>query len=598
MAVCRADTTAEVKGPVPCTIAANDCQGAGKDLRRASDLYWKGVKLREKDLARAYEDFLQASELVPGNLDYINAREMTRMELAQQHMDDGNRLLAEGRQVDAVAEFRSALKLDAANSFAEQRLRDALGDAAPEVSKRLRLVERSDPIDLQPRRGPADFHYRGDTRGLYEMIARTFGVRASFDTSFVPRPARFEVEGVDFSKAMELANMVSKSFWVPLAEDEFLVAADTADNHRQFDRMSLRSFYATQVSSPQELNDIAGMLRSVFDIRLVNTNASKNIITIRAPRETLDAASEFINQLSATEPQQVMLDVQVFEIDHMALRNLGAQLPTQFQTFSLGGIATLLQNANVQQLINQLIASGGINAANSTALQALLAQLGQQQLNPLLTTPFVTYGGGLTLMAFTIPPATANFHFNSSNVRSLQHMTLRAMQGKPASMLIGSRYPILNATFAPIYNTPAIAQGLQTGTYIPPFPSVSYEDLGIVMKATPSIHGESDVTLDVETAIRALTGQSLNGVPVISNRNYKSSITLKNGETGVVVGEIRHSEQISLSGWPPGAIPGLGELVATQHKNVEDDEFLLVITPHILNAPAAESQAVWLPAAR
>jgi general secretion pathway protein D len=596
--VCRADTTAETKAPVPCTIAGNDCQGPAKDLRRASDAYWKGVRARDKDLSHAYEEFTRAAELVPGNLDYINARELARMALAQQHVESGNRLLADGRQAEAVAEFRSALQLDAANGFAEQRLMDALGDAAPQLSKRLRLVERSDPIDLQPRPGQQDIQYRGDTRGLYETIARSFGLKASFDTSFSSRPVRFDVERVDFSKAMELANMVSKSFWVPLSENEFLVAADTTENHRQLDRMSLRSFYVNQVSSPQELNDIAGMLRGVFDIRLVNTNASKNIITIRAPRETLDAATEFLNGLSAAGPQQVMLDIQVFEIDRMLLRNLGIQLPLQYQMFSLAGVASVLGNSNIQQLINQLIASGGINATNSTAIQALLAQLQQQQLNPLLSTPFATFGKGITLFAVTIPPGTANFQFNSSTVKSLQRMTLRAMQGKAASMLVGSRYPILNATFAPIFNTPAIAQSIQNNSFRT-FPSVSYEDLGLVMKATPSIHGESDVTLDIETALRSLTGQTFNDVPVISNRNYKSTITLQNGETAVVVGDINHSEQLSLSGLPGlGAIPGVGELFATQNKNLEDDEFLLVITPHILNAPAGESQTVWLPAGR
>jgi Flp pilus assembly secretin CpaC len=499
-----------------------------------------------------------------------------------------------------VAEFRTALELDAANPFAQQRLTDALGDAAPQLSQRLRLVERSDPVELQPRPGPADFHYRGDARGLYEMIAHSFGLKASFDTSFTSRQVRFEVEGVDFFKAMELAGMVSKSFWVPLAENEFLVAPDTAENHRQLDRMSLRSFYVSQASTPQELNDIAGMLRGVFDIRLVSVNASKNLLTVRAPRQTLDAATDFLNQLSTTGPQQVLLDVQVFEIDRMLLRNLGISLPLQYQMFSLAGVASLLSNANIQQLINQLIASGGINAANSSALQALLAQLQQQQLNPLLTTPFATFGGGITLFGVTIPPAVASFQFNSSTVKSLQHVTLRAMQGKAANMLVGSRYPILNATFAPIYNTPAIAQSVQNNTFIPAFPSVSYEDLGLIMKTTPSIHGESDVTLDVEAALRSLTGQSLNGVPVISNRTYKSSITVKNGETAVVVGDINHSEQLSLGGGLPGlgSVPGLGLLFATQNKNNEDDEFLLVITPHILDAPAGETHAVWLPPGR
>ena len=50
-AACGADT-AEKKPPVPCSIEANNCQAPGKDLLRASSVYWQGVKLRDKDLAR------------------------------------------------------------------------------------------------------------------------------------------------------------------------------------------------------------------------------------------------------------------------------------------------------------------------------------------------------------------------------------------------------------------------------------------------------------------------------------------------------------------------------------------------------------------
>ncbi|HYN16402.1 MAG TPA: type II and III secretion system protein [Terriglobales bacterium] len=599
-AIGRADTPAETKPAVLCTIEANNCEAPAKDLRRASAAYWHGVKRREKDLAGAYQEFTEAARLVPGNLDYANARELARIALAHEHIESGNHLLAGGRQVEAVAEFRAALDLDAANAFAQQRLMDALGDDAPRLSPGLRLVERSDPVELLPQPGLRDLHYRGDARGLYEMIARSFGIRASFDQSFTSRPVRFDVERVDFAKAMELASMVSKSFWVPLSETEFVVAADTAENHRELDRMSLRSFYVTQASSPQDLNDVAGMLRGVFDIRLVTVSASKNLVTVRAPRQALDAATEFLNQLSQAGPQQVLLEIQAFEIDRMVLRNLGLQLPLEYNIINLSQAAALLASQpNIQQLINQLIAFGGINQANSTALQALLAQLQQQQLNPLLTTPFATFGGGITLTGVTIPKGTANFQFNSSNVKTLQHMTLRAMQGKAASLMIGTRYPILNATFAPIFNSPAIAQSIQTNTFQAAFPSFSYEDLGLKVKATPSVHGEADVTLDLETDIRALTGQAFNGVPVISTRSYKSTITVKDGETAVVVGYINRSEQNSLGGLPGlGAIPGFGELVANQNKTAEDDEFLLVITPHILQLPPAESQAVWLPAGR
>jgi len=593
----KADTAPEKKGPVLCTIEANNCEGPAKDLGRASAAYWRGMKLRDKNLSRAYQEFTEAVQLVPGNVDYANAREMARAALIQQHIESGNRLMTAGHQREAAEEFRAALELDVSNGFAQQRLSDALGIHSPEVSKGLRLVERSDPVDLQPRPGQQDLHYRGDSRGLYELLARSFGLKASFDQSFTSRSVRFEVEDVDFAKAMELADMVSKSFWVPLSENEMLVAADNPENHRQLDRMSLRSFYVTQAASTQELNDIAGLLRSVFEIRLVSVSPSRNTLTVRAPRATLEAATEFLTQLSTAEPQEVMLDIQVFEIDRMLLRNLGLDLPLQFQLFNLSQAAALLSSQpNIQNLINQLISSGGINQANSTALQTLLAQLQQQQLNPLLTTPFVTFGKGLTLTALTLPPGTTNFQFNSSTVKDLEHMTLRALQGKPATVRVGSRYPILNATFAPIFNTTAIAQNIQANTFQPAFPSFSYEDLGLTVKATPTVHGDSDVTLELETNLRALTGEEFNGVPVISNRTYKSTITVKNGENAVLAGYINRTEQFSLKGLPGlGEVPGIGLISATQNKTLEDDEFLLVITPHILEPAAKESQAVWLP---
>ena len=591
--------TAGKKPTVPCSIEANDCQAPAKDLRRASSVYWQGMKLRDKDLARAFEDFTQASELVPGNIDYASAREIARVELAQRHLDSGNHLLAAGSRADAVAEFRAALELDATNDFAQQRLMDALGNTIPRAPNGLRLVERSDPVDLMPRPGRQDIVYRGDARGLYELIGRTFGIKATFDQSFTSRQVRFDVQDIDFGKAIELASLVSKSMWVPISENEILLAADTAENHKQFDRMSLRSFYVSEAATPQELNDVVGLLRTVFEMRLVNATPSKNLITVRAPRATVDAATEFLNQLSTSGPPPVMIEIQAFEIDHMVLRNLGIQPPSSFSAFSLAGVAALLSNSNVQQLINQLISSGGINQANSSALQGLLSQLQQQQLNPLLTTPFATFGGGKTLMAVTLPSATANFQFNSSTVKSLQHLTLRALQGKAATLKIGERYPIVNATFAPIFNTAAIASSIQNNTFVPPVPSVSYEDLGLVLKATPAVHGDSDITLELETNIRALTGNAVNGVPVISNRTYKSTITVKNGETAAIAGYLNRTEEVTLGGIPGlGAVPGLGLTVANQNKTVEDDEFMLVLTPHILQVPGAEPHAVWLPATK
>ncbi len=93
-----------------------------------------------------------------------------------------------------------------------------------------------------------------------------------------------------------------------------------------------------------------------------------------------------------------------------------------------------------------------------------------------------------------------------------------------------------------------------------------------------------------------MAGQSYNGVPVIANRQYKGSITLVDGEPAVVAGEITQSEQRSLSGIPGlGAIPLVNKVATMNTKTVENDELLVVITPHVLNLDPSSDLEIWLP---
>jgi Flp pilus assembly secretin CpaC len=174
-------------------------------------------------------------------------------------------------------------------------------------------------------------------------------------------------------------------------------------------------------------------------------------------------------------------------------------------------------------------------------------------------------------------------------------MTMRASQGNDATFHLGSRYPILNATYAPIFNSPQISNVLGNQTYVPPFPSVSYEDLGLNLKAKPTIHGDGTVSLQLEMQVRSLTGQSSNGVPVISNREYKGSINLQDGEPAVVAGQVSSLDQRSLSGIPGlGFVPGLNQVMADNTKQETEDELLVVITPHVVANTERTSPEIWV----
>jgi general secretion pathway protein D len=589
---------------LPCPqAAASDpaCNPSKADLKKSRIAFSKALKLQKAELFdEAYVEFDTAARLVPKNLEYVTALAMVRQQLVFDHLQRGNDDLTNGKMVEAQAEFRSASNLDPQNEFAQQRLRDSLTEWAAPINGTPRVVAESLEVQVVPSAERHDFHFRGDSRALLTEVASAFGVSAEFDDSIQSKRVHFEIESVDFYTAMRTACEVTATFWVPLSEKQIFLARDNSENHRQFDHMAMRTFYLPQVTTPQELNEMMTLMRTIFDIRFVAQQPQTGMLVVRAPARALDAVTALLENLGGSRPQ-VMLDIQVFEIDHQLTRDMGIHIPNNFNLFNIpaGAIAALTGalggGQNIGSLINSLISSGGINQANSQGIAGLLAQLQGQQ-NSIFSQPLATFGGGLTLMGLSLDTLSAQLSLNESWVKTLEHSTLRAAQGNEATFRMGSRYPILNASFAPVFNTPAIASVLQNGSFQAPFPSFTYEDLGLTFKAKPTIYTNSDVGLTFEMDFRTLAGQSINGVPVIANREYKGNITLVDGEPAVVAGSITQSEQLSLNGIPGlGAIPGINKVMVSNSKMDETDELLVVITPHVVDLTPGQSTEVWLP---
>ena len=569
-----------------------------REAAEAKRQFQAGVKLRSKgNLEAAFEKFSSASELDPLNVDYLTAREFTRETLAMEALRQGNKAMLDHNDIVAMAEFRRALDYDPTNNYALQRLRDAMPD--PEQSAQpVSVVEQSVPIELQPNPKHQDFQFRGDSHPLLTQVARAYGITAQFDDSVKQQHLHFEMQNVNFATAMRAANAVTKTFWVPLTTKQILVLADTVENHRNFERMGLRTFYLPDLND-QQLTEMSNALRVLLNLRFISADKTKSTIMVRAELPVLDAAAELIRSLTTGRPE-VLLDMRIFAVSTSLARSLGTALPTQFTMFNISPALLAGLGASASNLINQLIASGGINQANSTAISALLAQLQNSSTSSLLTTPFVSFGGGLTL--FGINAANIGlkptFSLNTSDIRELDHVELRASHNDPAVMKIGERYPIINATFAPIYNSSAISSVVGNQSYIAPFPSFNFEDLGINLKVTPLIHDDQEVSMKLELQIRSLGTTTNNGIPIINNREYSGNISVKNGESSVVTGMVDMMDTRSITGYPfLGRVPGLSYASTVHNKNVSEDELLVVITPHILRLPEHTSFAVELPPA-
>ena len=146
---------------------------------------------------------------------------------------------------------------------------------------------------------------------------------------------------------------------------------------------------------------------------------------------------------------------------------------------------------------------------------------------------------------------------------------------------------------AVVLDTPSFATGA-TPTQTP-YPGSEYLDLGVKIKATPTLHDNDEVTLQLEFEIRALAGTSVNGIPVISNRTLSQTVRVKDDEPSLISGLLDVEQTRAVTGLPGFAeLPGPASYAFSQHSNtLQDTELLILVTPRKLRLPPRSSRTIF-----
>lgn len=127
-----------------------------------------------------------------------------------------------------------------------------------------------------------------------------------------------------------------------------------------------------------------------------------------------------------------------------------------------------------------------------------------------------------------------------------------------------------------------------------PYPGSEFIDLGIKIKATPSLHPNREVTLQLDFDIKALAGNSINGIPVISSRTITQTVRLKEDETSLLTGLLNQQETKIITGLPGLAtLPGIGYAFGARSNTFQDSELLILVTPRRVRQPVRESKTIY-----
>ncbi len=579
------------------TIKATAARPApsSKDRRTADKLYLRGARaIQDKDLHAATRDFDEAAQLVPGNADYAAAAAIARAHLVTELVQQADKARILGQTEMARARLAEALTLDPTNPIVTQHTDDlaSLSLAAPGTDDPTAQI--AEAIQLAPLAGKHSFHLRADGKSLLQQVLAAYGITPTIDSSVAAPALRFDAEDLSYQQAAQLLELQTNTFFVPLDPRRVLVAKDTKENRDKYQRQLLETVYLPGLNAT-EMSDMGNLARNIFDAQQATVQPGRGTLTIRAPQARLAALNRSLADLLDGR-SQLLLEVRLFEVAKTRTTDIGVQAPQQFTAFNVPSELNSVVNGN-QDLINQIVSSGLASAGDTAAIVAILIASGEVT-NSILNQPFATFGGGTTLTGLTLGTATANLALNTSDSRALDHVQLRLQDQETATLMSGTRYPIIQSSYSSLSpNTPNIpglnsaglssqlaSLGLSASALQqqPPIPQVQYEDLGLTLKATPHIQRDERVALKLDLKLQALAGGSLNGIPELTNRQFTTDIDVLDGESTMVTSSLTRSEAKAVSG-----IPGLSEIPGFQsttdrNDDLSQDSLIILITPHIV----------------
>jgi general secretion pathway protein D len=580
------------------------------DAAKAEEAYLAGARLIEqKNLAGAQEAFAKAARLDPQRPNYEMAFTLTRahrinelvQSAAKARMSNdpaqADRLLAEARTIDPKNE-----------EILEHTIGgpDGLHSAAPKAT----FLASHDPvyappIEVKPAPGLKDVDLRGDAKTVIRETAQAFGLKVVFDASTDEDPRvqmHFNMAASPYDRTMPLLLKMSHMFAISLDAKTLLVAKESQENRARLVRLLEETIYVPG-STTEELNELTNIVKNVFDVKQVAIAASSGTLILRAPETTLSALNETLDDL-LEGASEVMIEVKLISVNNTSTVNTGLQTPTSINAFNVYSEAASIVSAN-STLVNTLISSGAYTptgvAFKDVISEALLLLLSGAVTDAKLTGLFALFGNGTAgLTGLTLGGgATFNFGINQSDTKALDDVTVRVDDHQTAVLKIGEKYPITTATYSSGVSSAtssALAgvtiNGVSASTLLNQYlgsnsaatiPQVQYEDLGLTLKATPSVLRSGMVDMKIELKVEALEGGSLNGIPILTSEVFSSDLTTPDGTTAIMLSDLSSTQAASISGLPGlGDLPGFKESAADSLRDQSRSELILLITPHVV----------------
>ena len=301
----------------------------------------------------------------------------------------------------------------------------------------------------------------------------------------------------------------------------------------------------------------------------ISSDPETGRIIVITDEDTSQHISQVISNLDIPKPQ-VLIKVVFLEVTHNNGLDFGLE-GSRNGTFGSSFVSGLVTNFSVvsNAIVPSSIIPGSSRPSYSAGNTFGLAAAG--------VTP-ATPGAGLYQVLGADYEVTLRAIATAGKTEVLSRPSILARNNQPATITVGQSVPLItNVRYDNFGNA---------------INSVSYEDVGIILKVTPFISNDGLVEMIVSPEISSLTDQTVtiaNGVsvPVIAKRSADTVVVTPDGHPVIIGGMMQNNKTSAESKIPIlGDIPLIGNLFKRQVRNNSKTELLIFLTPHIVKTPS------------
>ncbi len=496
-------------------------------------------------------------------IDSENARArdgVTAIEAAKRHeaaLDEARALFDKGDMDGALSRLQSIF-IENPNHDGAVALRREIEDKKAASSQVVMPVLKSkfkQPVTLQFR--------DANLKMVFEALSRTSGINILLD-----RDVKAELKTTIFVKdasvedAIDVILMQNQLGKKVLNENTVFVYPNTPAKTKEFQDLIIRTFHLTNADAKQ----MQTMIKTMLKTKDLFIHEKTNSLVMRDTPEAVQLAEKLIATQDLNDPE-VMLEVEVLEVLHSKLTELGIKWPNQ-----LG-----LSVTDSPSTTSSSVGLGGV-VTTTTSPVSPLTVAGLRAINS---------------SVIKVAPLAAAIDWKKEvgDTNLLASPRIRVRQHDKAKILIGDRVPVITNSVTPVSTGTPVVTG-----------NVQYLDVGLKLEVEPDIHMDGEVAiktfLEVSSIAREVTNSSSGTVAYqIGTRTANTVLRLKDGETQVLAGLINDEDRKSSERIPGlGDLPIIGRLFSSHKTDKRKTEIILSITPHIvrnIHRPEAELAAFW-----